>query len=101
MDMTAEDLLLTKSPEWSYEAEWRMLVPLKDANRVVSSADDTIYLFTIPLSAITAVILGGRSSAELRDRVNAAISAAQARHIRVKVASLNRDLKLITVRDSS
>lgn len=97
LNLTAEDLLLTKTPEWSYEQEWRMLVPLSDATQVVSVADDTIHLFALPPSAITAVVLGARSSAELRHRVAASLPVPQTQHINLQVASLDPDSELVRV----
>jgi len=33
-DLTAQDTFLTKSDDWEYEQEWRMLVSLNDANEI-------------------------------------------------------------------
>jgi hypothetical protein len=96
VDITAEDLLLTKAPSWSYEAEWRMLVPLDDAHQIVSLGGDQIYLFAVPVSAITSVVLGARCSEALRDRVKTATSSGP---IRMLQAALDRERGLIAVHE--
>jgi len=44
----------TKSTNWETEREWRMILPLKDANRV----NKELYLFNIPPNAITEIVFG-------------------------------------------
>lgn len=57
---TDEDVFLTKSSHWSYEAEWRMLLPLSGANKTVEVSDDVIYLFEVPKEAIRSIIFGSK-----------------------------------------
>lgn len=51
----------TKSSEWSYEKEWRLVRPLEQASEVLENQ----YYFQLPSTALSAVILGPRSGAEL------------------------------------
>jgi hypothetical protein len=76
-----------------------MLVPLSDAQQVVSVPDDTIHLFALPPSAITAVVLGARSTAELRDRVAASLSFPQTQHIKLQVAHLDPETSTVASQD--
>jgi hypothetical protein len=46
-------LLITKGTQWSYEKEWRMLVPLNDATRSMMITRDAVNLFAFPLSVFT------------------------------------------------
>ncbi len=62
--------LLMKSLSWSYENEWRMLVPLVAADTVKGTATDPIHLFRIPGSAIQKLILGRIASTELVERLH-------------------------------
>ena len=54
----ASDFFLTKSHHWSYEDEWRMLMEVTDADRVVELPNDTVYLFRLPTEAVSSVIFG-------------------------------------------
>lgn len=51
---------LTKGVDWSYEAEWRMMVPLSSASVVIGDGPTAIHLYEFPKSAIRSVILGCR-----------------------------------------
>lgn len=51
---------LTKGPDWSYEAEWRMMLPFSEASRVIGDGPTGVYLFAFPRTAIRSVILGCR-----------------------------------------
>jgi hypothetical protein len=55
-------LLITKGTEWSYEKEWRMLVPLQDATRSLTIGGDTVHLFAFPPDALRGIILGAHAS---------------------------------------
>lgn len=89
IDLDGEDLLLTKAPAWSYEKEWRMLLPLQDATRVIEVDGDIVHLFQFPLSAITQVILGARSSEALREALVAEVDKSDAHHIRLSMARID------------
>lgn len=54
-DKSWPDIFFTKSIDWAYEEEHRMLMPLSKANRVVN---EKIYLFEIPEKAFKAVYFG-------------------------------------------
>ncbi len=97
MDITGEDLLSTKRPEWSYETEWRMFIQLSDADRVINVEGDEIYLFAMPLSALTKVVVGARSSEELVSRVKTAISRPEAQHVMLLKATLDLERETISV----
>jgi len=53
---------LTKSLDWRYEAEWRMMIPLAEANRTIGYGPTGVHLFAFPRSAIRSVILGCRAT---------------------------------------
>ena len=67
--LSGPDVLLTKSRNWEYEAEWRMLVPLEDASKVITDAEEDIYLLDFPLAAISGVVIGARAHTGLIGRV--------------------------------
>jgi hypothetical protein len=51
---------LTKGSDWSYETEWRMMLPLSTASRVIGDGPTAIHLFEYPKCAIRSVIFGCR-----------------------------------------
>jgi len=81
LDGTA--ILYTKSAEWAYEREWRIIRPLQDGTEVSSG----IFCFEVPPSAIRTVIFGYRSTPALENEVRASFGANPALgHVRFKRA---------------
>jgi hypothetical protein len=62
---------LTKGTDWSYEAEWRMMLPLSAASRVIGEGSAAIHLFEFPKSMIRGLVCGCR----MTDSKKAEISA--------------------------
>ena len=71
-DFTA---FLTKSIQWAYEAEWRLLMPLDQCTNVLNKDGELIHLFDFPVSAITGVVLGARMSDERRQEIVATLKS--------------------------
>jgi len=51
---------LTKGRDWSYETEWRMMMPLAAASRIVGQPPAAVHLFEFPKSMVRSVICGCR-----------------------------------------
>lgn len=85
--------LLTKSVEWKYEQEWRMLVDLaRFAHRPVSSGGQEIHLVSLPPECITGVILGSRMPEETRARIDDLVAKdPRYAHVTVRCAELDGD----------
>jgi len=66
---------MVKSLEWEYEQEWRMLMPLVDADKVEYIGNQSVYLFKILFSAIKTVYIGARSGGAYKEDVNNILSA--------------------------
>lgn len=62
-------ILLTKSEDWSYEAEWRVLRQLTGMSDVKDNNGEKIYLFNLPPSCIKRVILGCRMNVNLKKEI--------------------------------
>jgi hypothetical protein len=77
-DMTGIDLLLRKSLEWSHEEEWRIVKTLDSASAMAWMPDHSVYLYSLPPSAIQGVIFGAHISDEARRRVQNALYASRA-----------------------
>ena len=69
IQLTGENILLTKSSQWAYENEWRILRPLQEADKVIEDSIHPIHLFSFPPEIIRTIILGDRISAGLKDRI--------------------------------
>lgn len=60
---------LTKGLDWSYEAEWRMMLPLAAATKVIGEGPTAIHLFEYPREAIQSVIFGCRMSDSKQEEI--------------------------------
>ncbi len=58
------DIYFTKSFEWSYEQEFRIIAPLEDYYRFIEFEPYNIYLFIVPFDAIEEIIVGSKISLE-------------------------------------
>lgn len=91
-------VLVTKGTTWSYEREWRMLVPLKDATRSLKIGGDTVHLFAFPPEALRGVILGAHSTATLEASVrNLLNDRPELRHVHLSRALLDFDTRSVKV----
>lgn len=66
---------LTKGVDWSYEAEWRMMLPLSDASEVIGSGPTAIHLFEYPRLSIRSIIMGCRMSESKEDEIRQTLRA--------------------------
>jgi hypothetical protein len=85
-------VFLTKSPEWEYEGEWRMVRTIEETDEILYPDDGgLIYLKSVPPAAIRSVILGAASSIGTQRRVLKAIqSNAQLSHVQVFKAEIDQ-----------
>lgn len=90
-------LLITKGTRWSYEREWRMLVPLRDATRSMPVAGDTVHLFAFPPDALRGVILGVNATSDTEAEVKNFLGRSELRHIRMTRAILDLDSRSVKV----
>lgn len=90
LDLESFDFILTKSLDWRYEEEWRMIRPLKENNEKISATPFDLYLFSIPCEAIIKIILGCRHSIELKSTIQKLIAERRLSHVILEEAKLNR-----------
>lgn len=84
-ELDGSDVFLVKSSHWSYEREWRMFMPLSDADRVIEMPPNKIHLYQLPPDAIAGVVLGARASSELAVAVRQAVGGSpELAHVRVR-----------------
>lgn len=72
------DVMFTKSLDWSYEVEERLLGSLSDAKVTIPKEPFPVHLLEVPLEAIKEVVIGARASIGLR---NAILTFCRARKI--------------------
>jgi hypothetical protein len=85
-----QDIMLTKSSEWSYEKEVRIVKAFSDAKRTIPKLPYDICLFDMPATAIKRVILGARVSPADTDRIkNILRTTPHLGHIRLQQACLD------------
>jgi DUF2971 family protein len=58
-----------KSPEWSYEQEYRIVRKFESAVQTIDAQPFPIHLYALPASAIRRIIFGARVTAEQRSTV--------------------------------
>lgn len=92
----ATGIFLTKSEDWRYEDEWRMMRPLADASETKIVGDGSIHLFSFPPACVAEVILGYRMPPELMKEIFEYLSSDQQySHVEKYVALLDeKDFKL-------
>lgn len=75
---------LTKSSEWAYEKEWRIMLPLELSDEKIKSVPHDIHLFKIPFSAISKVVIGARATQETVQEIKEAILVnSELSHIKI------------------
>jgi len=80
MDMDGTSLLLTKSRDWAYEQEWRVIKPLNEFREEADIDDEQSDLFILPADAIEGVILGARVPEGIRRSLQILIQIEERYH---------------------
>jgi hypothetical protein len=90
----------TKSPEWQYEGEWRMLRNIEDEHEVIYNGIEPIYLFTVPPDAVRCVILGAASSVKTQERIVSAVRGnAELSHVQLLKAENDKHSFKLLIKD--
>jgi hypothetical protein len=91
-------LLVTKGTKWSYEREWRMLIPLRDVTRSLKIGGDTVHLFAFPPEALRGIILGAHATATIKASVRDLLnSRPELRHVHLSRALLDFNARSVKV----
>jgi len=78
-----------KSTDWSYENEWRFIKPLAQATKVIDAPIYPLHLFSLPVSAITGVILGATMPHEHSQQIFEICSRSELQHVTIYQVQLN------------
>lgn len=93
-----DQLLITKGTRWSYETEWRMLAPLRDAAHSLTVQADKVYLFTFPADALRAIILGAHATPDTESSVRKILNdRAELGHVKLTRATIDLDARTVKI----
>ncbi|SET43997.1 Protein of unknown function [Nitrosomonas marina] len=96
LQINGDDIFATKEISWEYESEWRILAPLKDADVTVDGIDK-IFLFSLPLSSISSIIIGALTSDNLYNEIKKILLSVDFSHIELKKARLDHSTRMIHI----
>lgn len=89
----------TKSDQWAYEREWRMLRVLSEADRRTERTPFPVCLFGFPEDAVLEIIIGLRTTSSLVQRLESLARAfSRARLLRARENPTEYSLVLMEVR---
>jgi len=84
------ETLLTKSPQWRYEREWRMLVHFpRFAHCLIRKGARKLHLVSIPHGCITGVICGARMSEAGKAKLEQIAADSCYSHLKFRYAELD------------
>lgn len=90
-DIDGEAFFLSKAPEWSYERERRVVVPVDPAAPTfVTPEGDAIHLREFPPEAVECIVVGARGAPVLHDALAELVATdGRYRHVRLLRAVLD------------
>ena len=84
------DVFLVKGDSWKYEKEWRMLLPLNEADLIVDSNPYNIHLFKMPYESIKSVYIGCRATDRTKkELLSSIVNNENLKHIKVFQTSVS------------
>ena len=85
-------IFFRKSPEWSYESEWRLIRPLTECNEKIDKKPHPIYLFDLPVEVIGQVVTGAQMrQAEYQELCEYCSKSEDLKHLKIHHIQLSRD----------
>ena len=87
-ELSNDELLLTKSKEWEYEQEWRIIDSLFSADGEAARDEPNCWPFLFRPEAVCEVIIGCRFG-DSHERVNAVLQEARCSHVEFLQAKLD------------
>ena len=97
--LDGNDIFFTKSDEWAYEREWRMISPL-GSDLSHPPADDEVVLMDFPAAALREVTIGVRASGALRATLRGIVTSdSDLGRVRLQEAHVSDREPSIRIRD--
>lgn len=84
--------MFTKSTDWAYEEEERLLASLSQAKTVIDKPPFGVHLFEVPREAVVEVIVGAKATEDLARRVAAFCSSRSIPAYRAMPSSSSFDI---------
>jgi hypothetical protein len=95
---STNNLIRTKSIDWSYEREWRQMFAISECRRRHLEGSKVCYFQSLPPRSISSVILGARCDVDLEQAVRDVINRKAMRHVKLLRAVLDdREFRLQVV----
>lgn len=91
------DVMFTKSIDWKYEQEERMLFLLEKSKKVIDGNPCKIHLFEVPRDAVSEVIVGARASDQLEGQLVTFCSANGMKAFRALPSSSDFDMLRVEI----
>ena len=98
MDLDGNDIFFTKSTEWAYEREWRMITPLARSLDEAPEADE-VKLLDYPASALSEVVIGASSTVATRNGILDCLRDVSLSHVQLRAAHIDQDSFGLVIRD--
>lgn len=89
--INSPSLYYRKSPEWSYENEWRIIKPLSAASTALPHPEYPRFLFELPPSAVKGVIIGLSVPHSVRVELFELLAQPHWKHATVFQTALNKN----------
>jgi len=100
IDVNNIDVLLTKSKDWEYEQEWRMILPLDECKKRISKKPYDICLFSFPSSVIKSIIMGCRMTLANKNKLRRIIKdISEYAHVKLFETHLEKDKYNIYIKE--
>jgi hypothetical protein len=93
------DIFLTKSLDWAYEEEDRLLALLKRADKVIEQKPHPVHLFKVPRDAISELIMGHNAPEELRVDILAAGDRLGVPVYKTEISRASFDIERVLMRN--
>lgn len=87
------DAVLTKSLDWSYEEEERLVAFLHSAHKVEERSPYNVHLYSVPFDAFSELIVGHRATDAFKQEVADAAKALNIPAYETKVSDLSFDVE--------
>ena len=94
--LNSPHLYYRKSPEWSYEREWRLIKPLTTASKVIAREGFPLHLYEVPHEAVKGVILGHAIPHETRIKLFEVLASNLA-HATIFQTVLSKDIYALEI----
>lgn len=90
---------MTKGTDWQYENEWRMLLQLQTASRILGEGSTAVHLFEFPGDAVNGIVFGCRMSEAKKIEIKSILEASpHYRHVRCHQSELDNEHYRLRIR---